>query len=221
MNGTVLDFDTEWFGIKVGRYDDDPLLAHRWALENEIELLYTLVPMAKVKLADIAIREGSRIVDVRVEFSAPTKLGPWYVRLATDDDLDELSRIARTSFQNTRFYNDVRLPRERVDALYENWLRESYKDGSIIVAPDEEDNPDGFVTVDKAGDIGLIAVRDGLRKRGLGFQLVTAALDLSFDEKHKMMNVVTQSGNIGAQRTFQKAGFRSTRTDIWLHRWFS
>ena len=34
------------------------------------------------------------------------------------------------------------------------------------------------------------------------------------------MHVVTQGGNVAAQRVYQHAGFRTARTELWYHRWF-
>jgi hypothetical protein len=32
--------------------------------------------------------------------------------------------------------------------------------------------------------------------------------------------VVTQGRNVAAQRTYQGAGYRTSRTSLWFHRWF-
>ncbi len=216
MSGKILDFDTEFFGIKVGRHDGPPGVAYEWALSNDIDCLYSLMPISMISQAYEATSLGFRLMDVRVEFAARSASGPWRVRMAGREDENDLAAIARTAFQRTRFYNDRKFPPMRVDDLYENWVREHCDTGRVLVATDDTDAPVGFATF-KDGYVGLIAVSEDHRHQGHGKNLMTAALDLAWQDGLQDLRVVTQGGNIGAQRTFQKVGFRSVKTDLWLH----
>jgi len=216
MSGKILDFDSEFFGIKVGRHDGPPGVAYEWALSNEIECLYTLLPISMIAQAYEATALGFRLVDVRVEFSARTKEEQRKVRMATRGDDDALALIARSSFKRTRFYNDRKFPPMRVDDLYENWVREHCETGRVLVTTDENDRPVGFATF-KDGYVSLIAVSEEHRYLGHGEALMKGALDLGWQDGLQEIRIVTQGGNIGAQRTFQKVGFRSVQTDLWLH----
>jgi len=216
MSGKIMDFDSEFFGIKVGRHDGPPGVAYEWALSNDIDCMYMLLPISMIAQAYEATALGFRLVDVRVEFAARTVSGPWKVRSSTDDDVDALALIARSSFKRTRFYNDRKFPPMRVDDLYENWLRESCEEARVLVATDENNKPVGFATF-KDGYVGLIAVSEEHRYLGHGEALMKGALDLGWQDGLQEIRIVTQGGNIGAQRTFQKVGFRSIQTDLWLH----
>ncbi len=217
---SVLEFDSEWFGINVGRHDGPLLEADRWSRANNIDLLYSLLPIERIRDMNDAVTLGFRLVDVRVEFTAQATKGspgPVAVRCADAGDIDRLAAIASVSFRSTRFYNDGRLVRERVNEMYANWVREAWDNETIFVYDQDDGSPGGFVTVTSEGDIGLIAVEAGARKRGAGKSLCLAAIACVDNPE---IGVVTQGGNLAAQRTFQSCGFRSVKTSLWLHRWY-
>lgn len=215
---SVLEFDSKWFGVRVGRFDNDPKAAYGWAIDNDIQLLYTLLPIDKIALMRDASEHGFRLVDVRVQFTAPSNDLPLpdRVRPAKADDDERIGKIALTAFRGgSRFYNDRHMDRDRVDEMYRNWAINDVYDALVLVA-DGDDGIGGFVTV-RGGDVGLIAVDPECRWTGIGTDLMNAALSSC---QERQLLVVTQGGNTAAQRTFQKCGFRSSSTGLWLHRWF-
>jgi len=216
---SVLEFDSEWFGAKIGRYDGDPVAADGWALSQGLDCLYTLVPMEGLGTAVWqATRSGFQVTDVRVEFEAATFANrDAILREAEAGDWGAIDRIARTSFRRTRFHNDRRLDKARVNAMYANWVRTT--SGTVLVS-DGPDGPAGFVTVTPT-NLELIAVDNDRRGEGHGQNLADAALALSYQRGLPTLRVVTQSGNHAAQRTFKAAGFKLVDTSIWLHKWYS
>ncbi len=220
VSGVVLDFDSAWFGLKIGRYDNSPAMAHDWAVEQSLDLVYCLLPIGQISQVREASMSGWKLVDVRVEFVHDLPR-PWTpadqithggrARPAALGDVGWMQELARSAFTGTRFYNDRRLNRDRVDAMYANWVQESY--GGFVV--DEE----GFVTVDDEGGIALIAVAPGARGRGVGSRLTRTVVAHAAYTGTPAVRVVTQGGNIAAQKTFQGCGFRSEQVGLWLHRW--
>ncbi len=222
VSGVLLDFDSAWFGLKVGRYDNAPAMAATWAAEERLDLVYCLLPIDQISQVREASQAGWKLVDVRVEFvcdelrpwGAPVRFGRPRARPALPSDLGWMQDLALAAFTGTRFYNDRRLNRGRVDEMYANWTEEALAAGSAFVA-----NTAGFVTVDGNHDVGLIAVHPSARRTGVGSNLMQTVVAEAFDAGASSCRVVTQGGNIAAQRTFQGCGFRSDRVGLWLHRW--
>ena len=214
---SVLEFDSRWFGVKVGRYDGDPQEAEEWALANGIDCLYTLVPMEGIGTSVWwATQHGFQVTDVRIEFEAETSPHGVRLREAEGKDWKAIDHIARTSFRRTRFHNDRHLDLDRVNDMYVNWVRTS--DATVLVS-DGPEGPAGFVSVG-ATNLELIAVDVAHRGKYHGEKLAEAALNEAYRKGLPTLKVVTQSGNHAAQRTFRSAGFRLVDTSIWLHKWY-
>jgi dTDP-4-amino-4,6-dideoxy-D-galactose acyltransferase len=230
-----LAWDSDFFGFPIGRVDStvDPaaLTAAVGAADADgVRCLYLLCPGEDDELLAAAIDLGFRPYDVRMELdhrldeglaaAAPTDLA---VRAATPTDEAVLESIARTRMAGTRFWNDPHFPRDRVADLYAAWLHRG------LTTPPERltlvtDRGEGFVIchLDRAAEVGgieLIAVAVTVERRGLGGALVAAADRAFVDAGMQKATVVTQSRNISAQRLYQRYGYRTSRSDAWLHRW--
>lgn len=220
MKPEVSDFDSDWFGYRVGRASHP--IADDWALENRIDCLCLLIPTQEISAIYWAEEKGARFVDVRVELACEAAPAPCGARPFVMADVDDLAAISRTAFRGlTRFYADPRFADSRCDDLYENWLRESC-DGwaeEVLVA----EGSTGFVTIHVDGSeasIGLIAVHEDARGKQLGSSLSRAAVHWAFQQGLETISVVTQGCNIPAQRAFQSAGFVTRKTEVWLHKWY-
>lgn len=212
---SVLEFDSEWFGVSIGRYDGDPIEADRWAKEHSVGCVFTLLPVEKIGMVYDAVQRGFKLTDVRVEFVGDPSAGR-SLRKATDDDRDWIKLVAVTSYRKTRFHNDRNFDRQRVDEMYANWALTST--GTTYVS-DSPEGRAGFVLVGET-HLELIAVDESFRGNGHGLALARAALRHAYDQGRDELRVVTQSGNHAAQRTFQAAGFRLDNTSLWLHKWY-
>ena len=67
--------------------------------------------------------------------------------------------------------------------------------------------------------IGLIAVAADMRGRGVGRRLVRSALSWCVARGRFPARVITQARNAEALRTFEGAGFRTCREQLWFHLW--
>jgi hypothetical protein len=221
MTVELSQWDTDWWGFPVVHAGSLAGLS-RWAQTADSGCGFLLLNASEVEAATVAVGNGARLTDVRIELDRPTSAYLPAMTIATDTDLDALARIARHAFRGTtRFYADPGFPDERCDDLYENWLRESYADPdtTVILAQDAA-GPTGFVTVQLAGEtskIGLIAVKHPGKR--LGKLLCVDALAWAYMNGAKTMSVVTQGRNISALRAFQAAGFRHVSTGLWIHKW--
>ena len=217
----LMAWDTEFFGIRVGRAVHLDGLG-QWAADNTVGLMCLLVDANKPSEIQEAEERGFRFMDVRVTLDMHTTSRMSWARLARAEDTSKLKAIAREAFHLTRFYADPSLDDNRCDDLYAEWTRSLCAGAADIVLVVEKDNQVvGYVTVNADEDqaeIGLIAVAADYRGQHLGTVLVNGAIDWAHTQNAKTIRVVTQGANTGALRTFEGCGFRVTNTSLWFHR---
>lgn len=223
-DGELWKWDTEFWNVRIGRGSGPGL--DQWAKDNAIGCMCLLVPAADHADIHRAEEQGFRMMDVRVEFHAVTGPRVAVSRTVAAQDVDALAAISRTAFRGlTRFYADPRFDNQRCDDLYETWLRSSC-DGyaAEVLMIGDGGGPAGFVTIHADGpgaSIGLIAVDQRVRKKGMGANLARAAVNWAYEQRIPEMSVVTQGCNLPAQRAFAAAGFAPYATDVWLHKWYA
>jgi dTDP-4-amino-4,6-dideoxy-D-galactose acyltransferase len=233
-SGLILDWDSEFWGVTIGRITGDTLSGKRWtdvdrwARAQGVDCLYFLARPDEAETLAVAQQAGFRLVDVRVELAQPSADAEPAPRIRAHEpaDLDTLRTIARTSHEITRFYADPQFPKERCDDLYDTWITRSCEGWADAVLVAELDaRAAGYVTCDidhvsGQGSIGLIAVSAAARGNGLGRDLVNGALRWCRDHGSSEVSVVTQVANTAAQRLFQFCGFRTSSTGLWFHYWY-
>ena len=233
----LLPWDTEFFGVRVGRILDERLTAtaareaDRWVEAEGIECLTFLADPSDRETVAVAEAAGFRLTDVRVTLDralpplepAPPGGAP-EIRPATADDVRALKAIARVGHTETRFYFDGHFPAERCALLYETWIERSVGGwAELVLTADVAGRPAGYVTghLDGPGEgrIGILGVAEEARGRGLAAALIRSSLDWFAGRGVRHVSVSTQGRNVAAQRTYQKAGFRTAATRLWYHRW--
>ena len=232
--GELLRWDSDFWGIAIGRVADgevtDARLARveEWAAGAGLDCLYLLAPAEDPASVHVAEGGGFRVMDLRVELRRPAggRAGQTGVREAREEDRDALRAIARSSHRITRFYADPNFADKRCDDLYDTWITRSldgWADGVLVV--ESAGSAAGYVTChldedERRGSIGLIAVAEAARGKGLGLALTRGAVSWCGARSMEEMSVVTQGRNVAALRTFEQAGFRMSSVAVWLHKWF-
>jgi dTDP-4-amino-4,6-dideoxy-D-galactose acyltransferase len=229
-----LDWDSNFFGFRIARLTSQILTpelvgaCRSWCAANHIECLYFLSVSNDVSTASLAHANGFELVDIRVTLKhslrdyiacpAPA------IRPFCSSDAPRLREIARVSHGDSRFYYDPRFPRSRCDAFYETWIERSFSGWADIVLVAVLDGAaEGYITCHLApsgdGSIGLVAVSRESQGKGLGKQLVIAALEYFCRHNRKLVTVVTQGRNITSQRVYQRCGFLTQAVQLWYHFW--
>lgn len=238
----LLLWDTEFFGCRLARvcgHALQPELATQvdtWCLNNRIRGLYFLSRSDDPTTIKIAEQHGFGLVDVRVTFdcalaktNTPTQSHPpaeISIRPVQADDLPRLQALARTSHGDTRFFSDSHFSRERAEELYSTWITlESQGRAQMVFVAAAGHHPVGYVSChldekNQKGQIGLIGVAQEMRGRGLGQNLVQAAMNWFRHQGAQEVKVITQGKNQGAQRLYQKCGFQSRNLELWYHKWY-
>lgn len=231
MHYRILDWDSSHFGFPIARLDrelcDEEFGTFEgWCRDNYIRCAYLLTEASPAALS-WAIQKGFSFQDVRITLDHALKAIPSFspdTRSIEPADFAKLVEKGPAIFRQSRFFQDVRFPRARSVALYEIWIqnccRVSDSQASIVSGP--VGNPQGFITCDltKTGE-GHIGLYGTFEFPGLGQKLLAHALSWFRERAALSVYVVTQGSAIAAQRSYQKAGFRTKSIEFWFHRWFS
>lgn len=224
----TLDWDSEFFGVSVGRVapaTTDLVAAAAEADAKGVDCTYLLLAADDADRLMEAQRAGFTVVDIRIELGAETVSvdDPDHGCRIADPDADAswLKRIASQRFTNSRFFADPHFGREAAGGLFEAWITRGLAgDGRQVVVLDDRA---GFVICGRdtslhEGIIELIATSDSAA-RGSGLRLMSGAHDWFLAQGLRSASVVTQVANVPALRLYERVGYRARRTDIWLHRW--
>jgi ribosomal protein S18 acetylase RimI-like enzyme len=157
--------------------------------------------------------------------------GRFDVRMATQEDLDQVAGLARTSFTFDRFHSDPEIPSAAADKLHEAWAKNSVmgRVSDAVLVGEDEQGIAGFITcrIDPAsrisaegsvGTIILIAVASRARGLGLGMQLTSSAVEWFAQRRVSRAEVGTQLRNVPASRLYQAAGFKLLGTSVSLRK---
>jgi ribosomal protein S18 acetylase RimI-like enzyme len=217
-------WDSTFFGVPIfeARLGDgglDDAIAE--AVRGGAECLYLFVDAGELATIDAAVRHGAHLVDLRVELEGP-RFPPEpggdrpRTRRATQADHDFLVTQARELASESRFARDPRIPAERVRDMYELWLDRCLDEGVVAVPHSPAVGFVGARTEDDVALIELVFVDAASRGQGVGGALIREAVaSLAATD----IRVVTQAGNVAAQRLYQSFGLRSRSTLAVLHLW--
>jgi ribosomal protein S18 acetylase RimI-like enzyme len=225
MTTTVLPrpWDSTFFGAQIfeAHIDDDSL--NEAVIEADLagaECLYLFINAGHVACIETAVRSGARLVDLRVELAGrmqpETDAAAAQCRRATRADREALLPQARELAVESRFARDTRIPDQRVREMYEVWLDRCIDEGVVVVPASRGA---GFVGARRDGDIAhieLVYVDAVSRGQGIGRALIREAI-AAVDASEAI--VVTQTGNVAAQRLYQSLGLRTHSTIAVLHLW--
>jgi len=231
-----LQWDSRFFARRIGRLtrtiisSAELTAALEWADREQIECLYLLVDPNDRLTVVLAESHGFSLVDIRVTLSVRLDAilpsgspSDTVVRLAQGDDLPVLRGVARRSHTTTRFYFDANFPRERCDALYERWIEQSCAGwADAVLVPIVDDQAAGYISChveEGRGRIGLVAIAESQRGRGLGVCLTQSALEWFRSHGIAEVSVVAQGRNIAAMRTYERCGFGVASVMLSYHRW--
>jgi dTDP-4-amino-4,6-dideoxy-D-galactose acyltransferase len=230
----VLDWDSEFFGRRIGRVESrkvDAEAMHQvrvFAEAEEIDCLYYLADAIDGESIRAAEAAGFRCSDVRVTRErrldqVPSEL-PEDVEIFRENDLPALQAIARSSHTASRFYYDPQFPRELCDRLYETWITkvcQSEPEGVLVVR--RAGLAVGYLACDldspTTGTIGLVAVAESERGQHLGELLVRGSLSWFAARGRERVRVVSQARNLASARVYERMGFRTTSVEHWYHLW--
>jgi len=239
----LLDWDTEFFGLRVARVQGDLLTKAEadsvdgWCRANGIRCVYLLARADDPETRRLAEDHGYRLVDVRVTLEhrldgrlvVPERIAAMTgtIRPFSVDDLPSLEEMAGKAFYPmSRFNCDPHFPRERCDELYLLTVRQCGQGGADqLLVSEIGGEAAGFVSchLENEGTIGRIGwqgVAESARRQGVGEALVWGACRWFEEQAVQHVVVSTQGTNIPARRQYVRAGFLPLSLELWYHKWF-
>ncbi len=238
-----LDWDTEFFGIKMGQVllpsKPEPanfsesawLYTLEAARRQKYRFLYCPVDVIYPEASTIIAGHGGIIGDVLVTFVLDCsrgiqKINPSFkIAEATAEDLKGILEIAATGFRDSRFMMDPHFQRSKAEQFYPSWLKESFSNSEKIMVVKEERQVCGFISLKPESStktliIRLIAVKSSERGKGIGQFLVHQAIAAALHLNYPQVQVGTQLTNRAAINLYEKGGFRMRSAKYRYHIWF-
>ena len=229
MNVIPLDWDSAFFGLRIAKMNltegEEGLRLSDEAdsLRERFDLVYVFSPAGGVHPTS-----SMRLVDRKTTFSMKAPFHPFVCpavkRWDHPEVTEDLIRLALASGQYSRFRLDDRFPRGSYERLYSHWIRLSVS-GQIatdVFCYYQDGLPVGLATLDldsEEGHIGLVAVNEAHRGRGIGCSLVEHVIGFCGKHPCKHLSVITQLDNLAACHLYEKSGFHlESVQEVW-HWW--
>lgn len=231
-----LQWDSDFFGLKIGRIVGDEKFAEKSLaiLLNQAKianyaLLYIFLPEDYVINDVFLSKNKGNLVDKKNVYRKKLYKGSIILsdeiqdytgkRLSTD-----LLNLTYLSGQFSRFNTDKNLPNDAFGRLYKTWIEKSLN-GEIankVFVSIKNNKIVGFATLkitDKIGEIGLIAVSETMQGQRIGSKLLDRCADFSKENGINILEVPTQSHNVSACKFYEKYGFEKFSTTNIYHFW--
>lgn len=225
-----LDWDSEFFGLQIGRVDlqtlDDAvdLALMHYDLKYQYDLLYVF---SKDGLSFDAI--GAELVDEKILYSKPCELRTQYDDISfykQEVPSEDLYRLALVSGGYSRFKLDECMPEGSYERLYTRWIENACPkeetNKQILTYRDEQGVVKGMITIDYQGDlghIGLVAVDTDCQHKGIGRKIMSTLDGYLYGLGVKKLEVPTQKANKDACRWYEKNGFKVKSVTPIYHWW--
>lgn len=136
----------------------------------------------------------------------------------------ELLKIAKSSFNYSRFYNDPFLDKELSQQIYFNWIKNSfYKKENFFIVAEENNQTLGYILFSFDSNsvitIELISLAIEAQGKGTGTKLLSSLLYFAKQNNIHKIKVGTQIDNIQATNFYIKKGFNLTSISSIYHFW--
>ena len=231
-----LPWDSEFFGVRIARFSVHHISlaemrsALRWCCTNKIRCLYFHAETNDSTTIRIAEDNHFQLVDIRVamemKMRSPTPImKDNAIRHATRKDLPILRDLFAGISSCSRFHFDTRFPPDVAERLYRCWIERSIEGYATCVFVLEDNNTIlGCITghlnaIDKSAKVGLLAVSNSARLKGVGSRLLQAFCCFAAEQKYTTYQVVTQGRNIAAQRLYARNKFLIKSVLLTYHKW--
>ncbi|TCL61813.1 ribosomal protein S18 acetylase RimI-like enzyme [Hydrogenispora ethanolica] len=237
-----LEWDTRFFGQKMGRIMIDPapepadFSENAWrrifevASRQKYEFLLCEAEATQAQIIQTLSTMGGSLADVLLTLSYNLEKDLMQQRLdspavpASEADLPGIIAIAGDSFRQSRFFRDRRFDPGKAGQLYPEWVRNAFQTTEDFYVIKQQEAVAAFISLQKQEEllsIRLLAVEPDCRGMGLGEKLVDWAIDYAAANRLRRITVGTQVSNYPALRLYEKMGFRVERALYRFHFWLA
>lgn len=233
MEIRVLQWDSDFFGLRIGRIDlqksEDvaEIVARKDELQRQFDLLYIFDPY------DIGFtEEHASFVDEKILYGKSCEPRTQYSDISYYREAipsDDLYHLALVSGEFSRFKTDELFPKGSYERLYTRWIEkacpEEGTNKQILLCYNSRHAVKGMITIDYDGDlgrIGLSAVDTVSQREGIGMKLMSTLDGYLYEHGVKRLEVSTQKTDTFACNWYERNGFTiMSKTKIyhwWLNR---
>lgn len=224
----TVKWDSSFFGIKIGRIDiaDFTLPAFEKA-KNKFGLIYIQDLDGNSEHFE-TVKSLAHFEDKKIIYSKKiikTTLPDEGVAVYNSKTANKnLVNLALLSGSYSRFKLDSNFKKKDFEQLYKKWIEKSVakKIAFCVLISGNEKNPDGFITIQKNGDdaqVGLFAVNDNARNKGIGKKLIAAAEYIAQINNFDTLKIATQASNKPACKLYEKCGYTIQSNINTFHYW--
>ena len=215
-----LEWESQFFSLAtaiVRLSDNAPLLAaDDFAPWQRVQ---AKIPATRADWLDALQQQGFRLVEGEADLAIKvTQHGCPRAEIATEQDIPALRQLAAQAFAQSRFRAPWYAPDDS-GRFYAQWIENAVKgtfDHLCLVLRAPDGAIQGFVSLRKLNEtdarIGLLA------GRGMGEQLMQAALSWAQQQQLSTLRVATQMGNTAALKRYIASGGNIESTAYWLYR---
>jgi dTDP-4-amino-4,6-dideoxy-D-galactose acyltransferase len=236
-----LAWDSEFFGVPVARINATNLNDRELrevlqiARDDSNALIYWFTAPDRYLSSEILSEFQGTLVDRKVAFEAAVTVSDenWSAR-SLDLNITEyplgpanpkLEALAISAGMYSRYKTDPYIPVSWFERLYTTWIQRSTARelaDVVLVAGASPIDPVGMITIAANRDtasIGLIAVDEAVRGRGVGTSLMEAAHGWMRRQRARTATVVTQMANGSACGLYERCGYRLRDINNCFHFW--
>jgi len=234
-----LDWDSDHFGFEVYEVcapelgDKALAVALNECREAGATLAYWAACAERCASHELLREFGGKLMDCRTTYGCnlyecpdePILLDWTFVRSPKGPASPDLVGLALLAGAFSRFRIDPQMPNGAFERMYGVWIERSCQGelaDCVIEGRSISGELAGMVTVSiraGTGVIGLIAVREWARGKGLGEGLVRAAHDAMWAHGVERARVVTQGANLPGCRLYERCGYAITSVENVHHFW--
>ena len=234
----ILKWDSSFWGFSVA------FLSSRHLTENILYRVNLFIKRNKIRLVEylcnchdklsvnLAEKNDFQFKDIRLTYEKSIKKiknlklkNGMYFSTASKKDISKLRKIGKDIYLDSRYYFDDNFKKSKVQEFYMNWVEKSVKktfdDECYILL--KKKNPIAYCSIkylnNKESNIGLIGVDPEESGKGNGQIILNKVFNALYKKGIKRLSVASQGRNYSAQRLYQKAGFLTSSTELWYHKW--
>ncbi|MBW8523163.1 GNAT family N-acetyltransferase [Chryseobacterium chendengshani] len=216
-----LKWDSSFFNKKIGKVEiTDEVFNIEEHLLKSYDLIYIF---SSQKLKN---NETSTLVDEKVTYFKKIEKSEDHSEILFYDNNchEQLIKLGLQSGKYSRFNLDPNFVNNEYENLYTQWVNNSISNADTEIIIEEFENlVVGFVTVVKnnaaQGEIGLVAVDEAHRGKGIAKKLMKQALAYFYKNNIKEVRVVTQLFNKPACKLYESVGFEIEDVKYIYHHW--
>jgi dTDP-4-amino-4,6-dideoxy-D-galactose acyltransferase len=222
-----LDWDSEFFGLEIGKLGLDKFETDKDLRFGQFDLVYVF---SDFPLEDKQVqKQRLRLVDKKITFE-------YEVGSETTEDLsqqissyfsgndDKIVALGIQSGIHSRFRIDPHFKEGSFEKLYTTWMRRSIERqiADEVLAYHINNEIAGVITLKLSSPkviIGILAVDTAHRGKKIGRQLVDAARSFCKQNNASILEVATQLANKEACKFYERCGFEIQKTEYIYHYW--